>query len=341
MPRTGGKRGRKGGNDDCTDDADRFFLNHLSNHKNCAWLENGKSGFTDRKDKNCGGRLVEDELTGGEIIYVTTELGLACRRTCALYNGCTEDRNTDNNVEKRLGDADVGDEVDLASDHEKEIENGSNADTGVDSRNEKKIAKNEMNQSSSTSSSSSCKDPAGKFLNHNSHLKDCVWLHNNKEGKTDRKDMNCGSTDFPVVTELGSACRLTCRVYNNADGCEERTDDDVVQEKKAGQDDVVEKDEDKVAEEEDHSHAKTITKEEGKVIMRSYSSPLISYSLTSSNRSCTDGTDLYQDHKLTAKPCKWLDGSKHRQAMNCGSETHGISELGVECPWSCREYNDC
>ncbi len=339
MPRKGGKRGRKGGNDDCTDDSDRFFLNHLSNHKNCEWLENGKSGFTDRKDKNCGGRPVEDELTGGEIIYVTTELGLACRKTCALYNGCADDET--DNVETRLGDVDVGDdddddeeeeeeEKDLASDYEKEIKNNSDVDTGVDSRNEKKIAKSDMNQSS-------CKDTAGKFLNHNSHLKDCVWLHNNKEGKTDRKDMNCGSTDFPVVTELGSACGSTCRMYNNAaDGCEEGTDDDVLREKSAEQDEAV------VPEEDDHdSHAETITKEEGKVIMRSYSSPLISYSLTSSNLSCIDGTGVYMDHKLTPRPCKWLDGSKHRQAMNCGSETHGISELGVECPWSCREYNDC
>eukprot|EP00956_Cyclotella_meneghiniana_P038380 scaffold153413_cov23-Cyclotella_meneghiniana.AAC.1 len=45
--------------------------------------------------------------------------------------------------------------------------------------------------------------------------KDCAWLYNDKDGYTDRKDKNCGTSLYPR-TDLGSACRATCGIYN---GC--------------------------------------------------------------------------------------------------------------------------
>lgn len=270
---------------------------------------------------------------------------MACRKTCELYNGCAdlEDEDTANGIEERLAGVDVGDEVlDL-----------------------------EIDNNDTDSSSSSCQDSPGKFLNHNSHLKDCVWLHNNKDGISDRKDMNCGGRSVEdastggviiyVTTELGLACRQTCALYNGCadaedmntaeNGIEERLgdvdneneeDNDEVEEEELDEDEVDENaedddDDDDDEEEELHSIAKSIAKDN--VIMRSYSSPLISYSLTTT---CVDGTGEYMDHKLSPKPCKWLEeASEHQQSINCGSEKYGITELGMECPWSCREYNDC
>lgn len=58
------------------EDQDGLFKNHLDNEKDCAWLENGKTGHTDRKSKNCG--------WGPHLI---TELGWNCPQTCIYYNG--------------------------------------------------------------------------------------------------------------------------------------------------------------------------------------------------------------------------------------------------------------
>eukprot|EP00986_Skeletonema_menzelii_P010045 scaffold4737_cov152-Skeletonema_menzelii.AAC.2 len=61
------------------DDQDGLFKNHLDNPKDCAWLENGREGHTDRKSKNCGWGP-----------YLITELGWNCPQTCIWYNksGC-------------------------------------------------------------------------------------------------------------------------------------------------------------------------------------------------------------------------------------------------------------
>ena len=42
-----------------------------------------------------------------------------------------------------------------------------------------------------------------------------MWLYNDKQGKTDRKDKNCGTDDNPV-TDLGKACLHTCYEYDTA-----------------------------------------------------------------------------------------------------------------------------
>jgi hypothetical protein len=56
-----------------------------------------------------------------------------------------------------------------------------------------------------------CSDSKGSFLTYNDKLRDCSWLDNGNNGaKSDRKDMNCLSSD------LGDKCRYTCRLYN---GC--------------------------------------------------------------------------------------------------------------------------
>lgn len=56
-----------------------------------------------------------------------------------------------------------------------------------------------------------CKDSTGTYLTYNDKPRDCEWLDNGYNGaKSDRKDMNCLSSD------IGDNCRYTCRLYN---GC--------------------------------------------------------------------------------------------------------------------------
>jgi hypothetical protein len=55
-----------------------------------------------------------------------------------------------------------------------------------------------------------CSDSKGSFLTYNDKLRDCTWLDNGNNGaKSERKDMNCRSSD------LGDKCRYTCRLYND------------------------------------------------------------------------------------------------------------------------------
>ena len=54
-----------------------------------------------------------------------------------------------------------------------------------------------------------CTDMMGEFETYNGKLRDCEWLDNDFNGqKSARKDMNCEDS------ELGEACRYTCRLYN-------------------------------------------------------------------------------------------------------------------------------
>lgn len=56
-----------------------------------------------------------------------------------------------------------------------------------------------------------CTDEMGEFETYNGKLRNCEWLDNDFNGqKSARKDMNCEDS------ELGEACRYTCRLYN---GC--------------------------------------------------------------------------------------------------------------------------
>ena len=56
-----------------------------------------------------------------------------------------------------------------------------------------------------------CSDATGNYMTYNDKPRDCIWLDNGYNGaKSDRKDMNCLSSD------LGDKCRYTCRLYN---GC--------------------------------------------------------------------------------------------------------------------------
>ena len=61
------------------------FPNHIGSFKDCDWLDNDKSGHTDRKSKNCG--------WGPNLI---TELGWNCPQTCIWYNkiGCWDPTDT-------------------------------------------------------------------------------------------------------------------------------------------------------------------------------------------------------------------------------------------------------
>ena len=262
---------------ECSDENGEF-KNHLLNPKTCEWLDNDKDGHTDRKDKNCGGRPVVDEVMGGTVVYPTTELGNKCRKTCGLYNGCGASGAAMTAMSATHG--------------------------------------------SSKENKPSCHDLDGTFVNHLANPKTCEWLFNDKPGQTDRKDKNCGHANYPV-TLLGLACPKTCSWYNNDSGC-----DEVLGE---------------------------ITTLSNGNFMRSFSSPNYSFSMSSpittasSSNTCTDGSEEYLDHKHAFQSCTWLRGNghadgnvgRHRQEKNCGSSSHAITELGRECPYTCREYNDC
>ena len=237
--------------DECTDDHGDY-LNHLDNLKDCAWLENGKPGFTDRKEKNCGTKE-----------YHMTELGAHCRATCALYNEC-------------------GASVSLT------VVTGSFL-TPAPANMEPTTVK-------------ICDDRPGMYKNHLNNLKDCSWLSNDKPGQTDRKDKNCGYAQYSI-TELGMNCPVTCSWYNG-DGCS-----------------FIE-------------------------VMPSSGGSKLRSSEFSSSTECVNGSGVYLDHKLHLRTCQWLHGentenSVSRLEKNCGTDKHPISELGIECPWSCQDYNGC
>ena len=70
-----------------------------------------------------------------------------------------------------------------------------------------------MIQKITVSPTRDCTDSSGEFMTHNDKPRTCEWLDNGFNGaKSDRKDMNCESSD------LGDACKYTCRLYN---GCME------------------------------------------------------------------------------------------------------------------------
>lgn len=169
----------------CTDDQG-YFLNHLMNPKDCAWLYNDKDGYTDRKDKNCGTAL-----------YPRTDLGAACRATCGEYNGCTTDLPAATN---ETAEAANYDGISFMSE---------TASGGASYLMPTRI------QSSSVQMCSDVNDRT--FKNHLGSDKTCEWLDNDKPGQTERKDKNCGYGPYPI-TELGQNCPQTCIWYNQS-GC--------------------------------------------------------------------------------------------------------------------------
>jgi hypothetical protein len=167
----------------CTDDQG-YFLNHLMNPKDCAWLWNEKDGYTDRKDKNCGTAL-----------YPRTDLGSACRATCGIYNGCaTELPAAVNQTPESPSYESITFMSDVAS---YLMPSQTQGDANSDQK---------------------CTDVNDRtFKNHLGSDKTCEWLHNDKPGQTERKDKNCGYGSYPI-TELGQNCPQTCIWYNKS-GC--------------------------------------------------------------------------------------------------------------------------
>jgi len=178
-------------------DATGEYLNHNDVLKTCAWL-NIKPGLTDRKDKNCGGREVVDAINGGLIIYETTDLGDVCRQTCYLYNGCDQVEEEEAVV--------VEEEVQLAP--PVLVEEG--------------LSNMAVMSDTTASVSSECQDGSNPYgyKNHLDNFKTCEWLHNEKDGPTDRKDKNCGTKEYEM-TQLGEACKYTCAAaeYITNSGC--------------------------------------------------------------------------------------------------------------------------
>ncbi|KAL7478327.1 hypothetical protein ACHAW6_004096 [Cyclotella cf. meneghiniana] len=248
----------------CTDNQG-YYLNHLFNPKDCAWLYNDKDGYTDRKDKNCGTAL-----------YPQTELGSACPGTCALYNGCVTELPTST----ASSESATYDGIAFMS---------GTADYLTPTQTE-----------SPTNSVQFCADKSGTFKNHLNSDKTCEWLYNEKPGQTDRKDKNCGHDQYPI-TELGQNCPQTCIWYNKS-GC---------------------------------SFIQT----------RSVEPNLRAVDVSSTR--CVNGGGKYENHHGDRKQCQWLheeglpEIEKFRQDRNCGTDQHPITDLGMKCPWSCREYNGC
>jgi len=288
----------------CADDDRGIYINHLGNPKDCAWLYNDKDGYTDRKDKNCGSAS-----------YHMTELGAHCQATCALYNGCTP------------GSAGSGSMVQM-SNGDGSSNGDANEGAGADANT--KINAHVVDPSTSQQPRDDqptlvtiCTDRLGTYLNHLSNPKTCEWLYNDKEGKTDRKDKNCGGPDaaYPI-TELGKNCPATCIDYNG-DGC---STIEVYPNDTHGSNGG------------DSSSTSTSTGDSKTV--------RTSGGTLSSSTSCVNGSGFYLDHIGVLKQCQWLHGdnpssAKSRQNKNCGTEDYPITELGKECPWSCQDYNGC
>ncbi|KAL7467344.1 hypothetical protein ACHAXS_007593 [Conticribra weissflogii] len=286
----------------CTDDHG-IYINHLGNPKDCAWLDNDKDGYTDRKDKNCGSES-----------YHMTELGAHCQATCALYNGCIPGSGSGSMVQMSQGNS------------------GSNAGAGagantkinnhvVEPSSQKQQQQQQQQDSEEPTLVTICADRLGTYLNHLSNPKTCEWLYNDKEGKTDRKDKNCGGPDaaYPI-TELGMNCPATCIDYNG-DGCSdiEVYPNDTGSGSGGG------------SNSDSSGGSKTVR---------------ISGATLTSSTACVNGSGYYLDHIGVLKQCQWLHGdnpssAKSRQQKNCGTEDYPITELGTECPWSCQDYNGC
>jgi len=501
-----GVQAAPGAGGDCEDETTGFYRNHLDNPKNCYWLDNGKGElYTDRKDKNCGGRAVPNELGRGTTTYPTTEVGRMCRRTCGPYNGCGVTPTSNNDVSTMMpmaGGGNSGDDSCLDSsgifinhlDNPKDCQWLFNGKPGQTDRKDKNcgfsvypitklgdacrqtcamygnngctdvggmglssmsssggqiamrgdvLAMETSSSSSSSSSTSSmytrgrplCRDEDGDFINHLDNPKNCEWLFNEKPGQTDRKDKNCGSDEYPEMTALGRACKNTCSMYTgecDKDGnaarakrqgdflrptpvtsssendknertsqCKDRKgrflnhrnsrkDCEWLFNDKPG---VTDRKDMNCGSEEhpiptelgmacpetcapyiDAREGGCGTKVLGELtlangsVMRSFTSSNYSFSLTSPSSSlgssgsdsgsntntrstaCINGEGTYLDHKHALKSCEWLMGvghekhqsmAEHRQQKNCGGQEHEITELGMKCPWSCKEYNGC
>ena len=184
-------------------DSPGHFLNHLSNPKTCQWLHNGLGHVrTDRKDKNCGATVTAE---GGVATYETTELGVACPASCAVYaNGCDPASSV-------LGGEGGG------------IAGLPGLDVGEDGLVKRSYVSDEYTftlnrgrqDDSAAAVEDACTDGTGSYLDHKHTRKSCGWLTENQYAYH-RQDKNCGSADHSV-TELGRECMWSCRAFN---GCE-------------------------------------------------------------------------------------------------------------------------
>ena len=304
----------------CVDITSGLYKNHLGNPFNCTWLHNDKDGYTDRKDKNCGGRVIKNELWGGTMVYPTSELGGVCRATCRLYNGCDS--------------SDAG----TAPTSVYGTAPGMTARTG---------------QVGSKKHFSPCQDSQGDFLNHLKNMKTCDWLYNDKPGMTDRKNKECGTDGHPV-TELGLACPSTCSVYNkgecigskvkeitpNDDDADKDEDEDEEENSKLSavlkEMDVIEEEVVKLtnARKKGTTSTSASTKKESE--KRTYNTSILP--------TCTDSKGEYLSHQSKLKDCNWLfnnkEGKTDRKDMNCGTSEYPLTELGEKCKKTCSVYNN-
>lgn len=302
----------------CVDITSGLYKNHLGNPFNCTWLHNDKDGYTDRKDKNCGGRVIKNKLWGGTMVYPTSELGGICRATCRLYNGCDS--------------SDAG-----------TVPTSTNGSTpGMTAMTNQVVSKKHF---------SPCQDSQSEFLNHLKNRKTCDWLYNDKPGMTDRKNKECGMDGHPV-TDLGLACPSTCSVYNKGecigsevaeippnDDAEEQDEDKEENSKLAALLKEMEVTEEEVVKLTDARKKVTapssasMKKESEKRIYNTNTLP-----------TCNDAKGEYLSHQSKLKDCNWLfnkkDGKTDRKDMNCGTPKYQLTELGEMCRKTCSAYDN-
>lgn len=302
----------------CVDITSGLYKNHLGNPFNCTWLHNDKNGYTDRKDKNCGGRVIKNELWGGTMVFPTSELGGVCRATCLLYNGC----------------------------------DSSDAGTSPTSTNGTTPGMTTMtSQVVSKKHFIPCQDSRGEFLNHLKNMKTCDWLYNDKPGMTDRKNKECGMDGHPV-TDLGLACPSTCSVYNKGE-CIGSEVPEI-----PPNDDTEEEDEDKEENSKLAALLKEMEVIEEEVVKltdaRKKVTALSSASTkkedekriynTSTLPTCNDAKGEYLSHQSKLKDCNWLfnnkEGKTDRKDMNCGTPKYQLTELGEKCRKTCSVYDN-
>ena len=179
-------------------DSPGYFLNHLSNPKTCQWLHNGLGHVrTDRKDKNCGATVTTDD--GVKVTYETTELGVACPASCAVYaNGC----DPSSSVLSIVGEDGTVQGSYVSDEYTFTFKGGQQQQHG-DGGGEVSAAE------------SQCADGTGSYLDHKRMYKSCGWLTESPYAYH-RQDKNCGSANHDV-TELGRKCMWSCRAFNDCE----------------------------------------------------------------------------------------------------------------------------
>ena len=154
-----------------------------------------------------------------------------------------------------------------------------------------------------------CTDKLGEYMTYNDKMRDCEWLDNGYNGaQSTRKELNC------LTSELGNACKYTCRLYNGCMG-----------------------------------YLLEILPEytnENDISIGS-SSGGTSHGISDNNEiaPCEDKDGFFVSNGNVPRECSWIEEDDElapaKKNLNCGTPTVPLTELGIMCRASCAGYNDC